>query len=144
MCKSCAPGRYSSVFGATSEDFCLACPAGFMSSGHFPSLCLPCPQGTFSNQKGARACDRCLPGYFRESGTSQNATACRACPLGFSQPSAQGTSFCLGCDAGRYADKNGSEKSELHDFRKKNTTNTQIINKNIRSARIQKLQTSRN
>jgi len=70
------------MWGATSQDTCEQCHAGFYQSElgqATPTVCIPCAPGNYSVVPGAASCMKCPPGTW---GDRFNATSCNVCPEG--------------------------------------------------------------
>ena len=91
--KACPSGRYSSKLTPCSAT-CELCPTGkFSTPGS--SECGGCLPGEI--QSSAISCSKCPVGKYAESGD----IACTPCPVA-TFASAEGSSFCTQCDAGRF------------------------------------------
>ena len=113
FCFQCVPGRYQDQYAQSNCQLCPAnqfanetemtrchvCPVGTSTSGRQGSaFCQACIAGRFGDQ-----CSSCLPGKYR-TGDDPDGTRCKSCPAGFYQ-SEEATTYCLGCEAGQYADR---------------------------------------
>ena len=99
----CGEGLYvtdnptdSDGFGVTvGGRFCVACPAGRVTSKAGSTSCDACPMGS-SSESGDSECTACPVGFFTDTAA---AVTCRACPGGsYSDQSGQVT--CSPCAAG--------------------------------------------
>ena len=91
--KACPSGRYSSKLTPCSAT-CELCPTGkFSTPGS--SECGGCLPGEI--QSSAISCSKCPVGKYAESGD----ISCTDCPVA-TFASAEGSSFCTQCDAGRF------------------------------------------
>jgi hypothetical protein len=107
-CVKCDAGKYISTTGSVSNDDCISCGAGQVSS-RGASTCSSCQQGKFAtndvNDKegglitqvssGATTCNDCPAGYFTDTTST---LVCQACGAG--EFSGVGASSCTDCDAG--------------------------------------------
>ena len=121
-CLSCPPGTYLLSSGASYQDACMECPAGFFSHdvGSFcrpcdagsytmpmATACTTCPEGTFASEPGSADCVSCTPGKF----SGQGAGSCTVClagtfSSGFGMNSSGSCSLCGdGLFAGRGAER---------------------------------------
>eukprot|EP00966_Prymnesium_polylepis_P077425 1793759-Prymnesium_polylepis.1 len=118
-CRSCPPGQYSPVHGATA---CRLCPRGaFCADGwtltaqgelvaapisgriSLPTLC---PRGRFNPDQGApgpHACRLCAPGRYRVEPNATRAAQCLSCVPG-SFAAANGSHGCALCPASTASD----------------------------------------
>jgi hypothetical protein len=118
-CTLCAAGKASSSVRATSQVSCVECSAGSYSSTQGKDTCDMCPSGRISGQ-GATSCSGCDAGKYPTSSTacaeceagkySTDGSVCESCPQGKSLATTGATalSFCSACNAGFYADSEGS------------------------------------
>jgi hypothetical protein len=75
VCFSCAAGKSTFFWGATSESNCLECPLGAASAEG--QACEPCPQGAYNHMMGQSSCRSCEVGKFmREVGSSEPCLVC--------------------------------------------------------------------
>ncbi len=126
-CLCCGIGRFRNSTNATR---CLQCPEGFAQapnedqSDTFCSgleSCVPCLAGLYSPSVGMGACISCIGGRFNDASAqvhchecaagqfrlaTMNATRCRECPTGWSQPT-DGQVLCLPCAPGHFTDQIG-------------------------------------
>ena len=115
----CAPGKYSSVIGASSActdscgvgkysalgaSACTDCSVGKYVSSISATSCTSCALGMSQNRTGATSCDGCLAGTYQDEAGQ---AACKDCPSGkLSTP----TRFtCDACQAGQFANEAASE-----------------------------------
>jgi hypothetical protein len=120
-CRDCNPGRYSAVESLASEVGlvpCTSCPKGRWSSAvgvDKESLCVYCTPGRFGPLLAQRsvdeACVSCVEGQYHEVVGAISATACRLCPLGFSQRS-RASAYCVSCMTGRFSSQPGQSKCQ--------------------------------
>ena len=77
-CQNCTAGRYSDVLGATSENVCLMCATGKISTESSVS-CMRCPKGsTTLGAKGKDYCTRCDQGLVSDDGKSCLVRICKS------------------------------------------------------------------
>ena len=91
----CPQGKYSSIPGLTSAEFCT-----------------PCSPGTFNANQGssfAGACQQCASGRYSAASGASNCTLCAlGTATGSSVTGASSWEACLPCEAGSYADAPGA------------------------------------
>ena len=92
-CQECVIGKYNGRTGMTS---CVDCELGKFADTPGSSSCSKLPSCTPGSRKNAVQtstdyCTSCTPGQFS---SSIDATVCRTCPIGFSQPNTAST-YCI-------------------------------------------------
>jgi sugar lactone lactonase YvrE len=105
LMRNAADGSWSWAGGVAPN--CVACPAGYYSSG--AAACTACPVGvtTTSLATGSTsvaACTVCAPGYYGTTASpgTLSASCTAACAAG-SFASSAGASTCVACPAGSYS-----------------------------------------
>ena len=110
-CLPCVPGKYQDERNSSA---CKLCAANHFANETEMTKCHVCAIGTVARSPGAAACQACIAGTYGAScskcppgryrtGDDSDVTQCRECPAGFNQPE-NGTTYCLGCEAGQFAD----------------------------------------
>ena len=103
-CTACSAGRYSELYGAFNATDCIACPAGFSTSGERArDRCDRCARGEFASTVASETCGSCSVNSFADK---KNSTLCRQCPIGWSTD-ADGSAKCTKCGAGSYGKVQG-------------------------------------
>ena len=98
-CKLCSRGRYNAdSINATSADACEACDVGTYAPSDGSATCIDCPPGTYCPSKGTSQYTECQAGYYAPLAGS---TQCNPCAAGSFQPT-PGSAFCHECPVGRY------------------------------------------
>lgn len=102
-CLCCADLPVST--GASSEDDCELCPAGFFQDEEGSTECKPCAAGAHNQVQGASECQQCLAGEFKEL---EGPGVCSDCPVGTSQDK-EGSTGCIPCPSGEFSEETGAE-----------------------------------
>ena len=129
-CKSCNPGMYSSILGATDINFCIKCPSGKYNTEYGlinKYLCISCTKGKYRNdgQDSGQPCKTCSNGKYSlfEAGECKNCipgkystytfSKCFNCPSGkYNILSGQHTkNSCILCPAGKWSERIASNSS---------------------------------
>lgn len=104
-CENCPSGKYSDVDANAGS--CMQCPPGRYSPNRGntkEAACANCPAGKFGSETGMEAvslaCHNCAKGRFGQSVGAADLSACKICPIGFSQADA-GSSYCMECAPGK-------------------------------------------
>jgi hypothetical protein len=95
QCESCPAGTANPFSGATSNESCVACGSGQVSSAR-ATTCSSCPAGTYASDApsdggsqrglvlaGASVCNECPAGYFSDTAASLICQSCQAGRISF-------------------------------------------------------------